>query len=1009
MSIVQNIQMKTAALSAALLCSCTLAYAQTRTVTGTVVDNQGEPLAGVNIVEKGTSNGTMTDIDGKYSLSVATGKTLVFSFIGYTSQEVVASNSKINVTMSEDSELLEDVVVIGYGSMQRKDLTSSITTVKSEELNVGAYSSPSELLQGKVPGLVITTTSDPNGSGSISLRGASSLREGDAMQPYYVVDGVPGVDLSLIAPDDIESIDVLRDATATAIYGSKAANGVIIVTTKKGKKGDGYNNVSYSGYVAFDKTLKTLDMMTGSELLNYAKQNNVDLSPFYDTSNVCDNNWQDEVLRTGLTHSHSLNISGGHGNSSYSASVNYLNKQGVVEGTRMNRFNLRSFVQTSLFNNHLDLSASVNASVTNNHAVPTSSTNGQSVLDAMYYYSPLLPAKNADGTWAQAYQDYGVSQCQNPVAMANEDQYGTENKFLQAIGKATWHIIEGLSLNGTFSYQNGQWNHNNYNSSASGIAQWNNKNGIAQRYTTEDIKKQMEVYANYDKVFAEKHKLGLMAGYSWEQNDTADGYGLTVYDFYSDATQYYNLGLANKINIEDDGIWSSAMSSLRMISFYGRVNYSYNSRYLLQATIRRDGSSAFGTNNRWATFPSVSLAWNVAEEEFMKNQNVLSDLKLRVGYGVSGNSLGFDAYTAVQTYGQLGWFNYTDANGDTQRYRKIGATSNTNPDLKWESTGMFNVGLDFGFLNHRITGTIEYYDKETSDLIYGYQVPTTKYIYGWLTANVGEIANKGVEFSLNADIIRTKDFTWASTINISHNKNTVKKLSNGEFSTDYIEGGKPDVGGYATGDEVQRIEEGGSIGDFYVWEWAGYDDSGKSIFNDYDENGNLVGTTDAPDRSDKRYHGNAQPKVTYSWNNTFNYKNWSLTAFFSGVAGNKIYNATRNYYNNVTLMNTGKNMLAEVMTEQRATDTRAQAPSDRYLENGSYLRLKSLSLSYTWKNLSWTKALKLYATCNNVFTITGYKGVDPEVNLGGLTPGMDWRNSTYPQTRSFMLGVNVNF
>lgn len=467
------------------------------------------------------------------------------------------------------------------------------------------------------------------------------------------------------------------------------------------------------------------------------------------------------------------------------------------------------------------------------------------------------------------------------------------------------------------------------------------------------------------------------------------------------------MGMGNSLDIND--VISNNLSTLRMISFYGRVNYSYNSKYLLQATVRRDGSSAFGENHRWATFPSVSAAWRITEENFMKNQDIFDDLKLRVGYGVSGNSLGFDAFYAHQIYGSTGWFTYVDANGTSNKYHILGATRNSNPDLKWESTSMFNVGLDFGFFNNRLTGTIEYYDKRTSDLIYDYPVSTNRYSYGWMTANVGDISNKGIEITINAVPVQTRNFTWSTSINLSHNKNIVKKLSNDTYSVDYINMGNPDIGGY-TSSTVQRIMEGSPLGQFYVYEWAGYDESGSSIFNDYDADGNLVGTTDAPDDTDRRKAGSAQPKITYGWNNDLTWKNWTLNAFFQGVAGNKIFNATRAYYNNVSLIKNGKNVLAEVAAEQNANDTRAQAPSNRYIENGSYFRLATLTLGYNFGKLgNWVNNLRIYATCNNVFTITGYKGIDPEINLGGLEPGIDWRNTTYPRTRTFMLGVNVNF
>ena len=998
----KNARLRPFALFMALfLMNVSWAFAQL-TVTGNAQSTSGEPLIGVNVVEKGTTNGTVTDLDGNFSLRTEKGKTLVFSYIGFVAQENVVKGTRMNVTLLEDTETLDEVVVIGYGSMQRKDVTSSITSVKAEDLNVGVVTSPAQMLQGKVPGLTVANTSDPNGAASISLRGASSLRAGEAMEPYYVIDGVPGASLSLIAPDDIESIDVLRDASATAIYGSKAANGVIIVTTKKGNK-NGHTNVSYSGYVAWDKTMNSLDMMTAEQLLDFANSNNIDLSPYYDVNNPANTNWQDEVLRTGFSHNHNVSINGGNEKTNYSASINFMDRQGVVRGTSMDRLNARSFVQTKALNNRLELAFSVNASVRNSSTGPTGG-QGQSVLDAMYYYSPLVPVKNEDGSW---YGNTQISQNFNPVRMINEDRYDTKEKLLQGTAQATLHIIDGLDWNLNLSYQNQQYIYSNYNSSKTELPSVASRNGQADRSTLENTRKQMETYLNWNHTFADAHKVGVMLGYSWEQTDNNDGFGLKVYNFYNDDLTYHNLGVANNISIND--VISNNLSTLRMISFYGRINYSYKSKYLLQATVRRDGSSAFGINNRWGTFPSVSAAWRITEENFMKNQDVFDDLKLRIGYGVSGNSLGFDAFYSRPIYGSTGWFTYVDVNGTSSQYRILGATRNSNPDLKWETTGMFNIGLDFGFLNNRLTGTIEYYDKRTSDLIFDYAVSTNRYPYGWMTANVGDISNKGVEITINAIPVKTHNFTWSTTLNLSHNKNVVEKLSNDMYSVEYSDRANPDVGGY-TSTQVQRIMEGSPLGQFYLYEWAGYDENGGSIFNDYDADGNLIGTTDAPADEDRRPHGSAQPKLTYGWNNDFTWKNWTLTAFFQGVAGNKIFNATRCYYNNVSLVSNGKNVLAEVAEGQNAHDSRAQAPSDRYLENGSYLRLSTLTLGYNFGKLgNWINNLRIYATCNNVFTITGYKGVDPEISLGGLEPGIDWRNTTYPRTRTFMVGVNVNF
>ena len=522
----KNARLRPFALFMALfLMNVSWAFAQL-TVTGRVQSKSGEPLIGVNVVEKGTTNGTVTDLDGNYSLQVAKGKTLVFSYIGFLTQENVVNNSRMNVTLVEDTETLDEVVVIGYGSMQRKDVTSSITSVKAEDLNVGVVTSPAQMLQGKVPGLTVANTSDPNGSASISLRGASSLRAGEAMEPYYVIDGVPGASLSLVAPDDIESIDVLRDASATAIYGSKAANGVIIVTTKKGNK-DGHTSVSYSGYVAWDKTMNSLDMMSADQLLSFAKDNNIDLSSYYDVDHPANTNWQDEVLRTGFSHNHNVSINGGNEKTNYSASINFMDRQGVVRGTSMDRLNARSFVQTKALNNRLQLAFSVNASIRNSSTGPTGG-NGQSVLDAMYYYSPLVPVKNADGSW---YGNTQISQNFNPVRMIYEDRYDTKEKLLQGTAQATLHIIDGLDWNLNLSYQNQQYIYSNYNSSKTELPSVASRNGQADRSTLENTRKQMETYLNWNHTFADAHKVGVMLGYSWEQADNNDGFGLKVYNF----------------------------------------------------------------------------------------------------------------------------------------------------------------------------------------------------------------------------------------------------------------------------------------------------------------------------------------------------------------------------------------------------------------------------------------------------------------------------------------------
>ncbi|MBP8088855.1 MAG: SusC/RagA family TonB-linked outer membrane protein, partial [Phocaeicola sp.] len=720
-------------------------------------------------------------------------------------------------------------------------------------------------------------------------------------------------------------------------------------------------------------------------------------------------NWNDEVLRTAISHNHNVSINGGSEKTQYSASMSYQNKQGIVRGTDFERFGGRAFLQTKALNDRLTLAFNVNAAQSKGTTVD-SAKDGQSVFDAMNYYSPLVPVTNADGSW---YSDKTISQNFNPVSMINEDTFENNKKLLQGTAKGTLDITKDLKWNLSLSYQDEQYIWNEYHTSKS---QYNTRNGEAKRIATENKKKILETYINYDHTFANIHKLGLMAGYSWEQNDDNDSFGLDVYDFYNDNTTFYNLNLANKMDWQNGGITSNNnghLETLRMISFYGRINYSFNSKYLLQATIRRDGSSAFGKNNRWGTFPSASLAWRMSEEKFIKDLNVFDDLKFRVGYGVSGNSLGFGAYSAIQTYSTSGWFNYTNANGTQNSYHTLAAASNANPDLKWERTAMLNIGLDFSFFGGRLGGTIEYYDKRTSDLIYTYEVSTNRYPFGTMPANVGDISNKGIEFTINATPIQTKNFSWQTSLNLSHNKNNVESISNSEYSVDYIRAADPEIAGYSSNADVQRIMEGHPIGTFYTYEWAGYNNQGVSIFYVHDpETGERTGetTTDPETDRDRTITGCAQPDLNLGWSNNFQYKNWNLDLFFTGVFGQDIYNATAEQYSNVSFVKEGRNVLKSVATEHRATDTQSQAPSNRWIENGSYFRLSSVSLGYTFGKIgNWINSLKLYATCNNVFTITGYSGRDPEINLGGLEPGMDRRTNYYPRTRSFMIGVNMNF
>lgn len=981
--------MKRVLLSSALLLVSTLTFAQSK-VSGTVKDANGEPLIGVSVMEVGTNNGAVTDINGNYTLNVKPGAKLKLSYIGFTSKTIKASGNS-QIVLDEDNTALNEVVVVGYGTMRRKDVTSSITTVKAEDLNQGVFTDPGQMLQGKVPGLVVSSTADPNGSPTITLRGASTLRTG-AMSPYYVVDGIPGVDISIVSPEDIESIDVLRDATATAIYGSKAANGVIIITTKKGAEEK--TNVSYKGYVAFDNILKKYDVCTADDLRQYAKDNNITLK-----DGGANTDWQDEVLRTGISHNHNVNISGGNGSTNYMISADLRKREGVIKMTGFDRFNVRSLVSTKTLKDHLTVSLGANMMYGKHFGVP-SGNEGASVLDAMNYYSPTNAIKNADGIWTVG----SGSKNYNPLALMEENKSETVWKRNQFVGKTALELWKGFVWSVNYSWSNYQSTYSAYNTRNSQLEGIGNKNGQATRNTYFGREQTFETYLNYDFKVG-KSKWGLMGGYSWEEKKNNDGFGLSVEGYYNDDLGWYNMSYAQTILGVQNSVQSGYLEKVRNISFYGRVNYSFDSRYMLQATIRRDGSSVFGKNNRWGTFPSVSAAWNITEEKFMQNQHIFDNLKLRAGYGISGNAMGFDVYSSYNTYGASGTFVY-----DGKTYRTYGATKNANPDLKWESTGMLNIGLDFAFLKGRLNGTVEVYHKKTKDLIWSYPVSTTQYIYGWMDANVGEMTNKGIEFTLNAVPVRTKNFMWSTTLNLSHNKNTVDKMQNETFHTTNLTQGDPMVAGVSADGWTQRIMEGEPIGTFYTYQYAGIV-NGRSEYYVLDENGNRTGeTTNNPSLKDRSITGCAQPKLNAGWNNTLTYKNWSLNAFITGVFGNDVYNSARAHYTAAQMFSDGKNVLKEFLSNP-VGDASSSLPSDRYIEKGSYVRLQTLSLSYTFRNCfnDWIQDLTLYGTANNLFTITNYKGLDPEVNMGGIDPGIDYRWSRYPHTRTFMVGVKINF
>jgi iron complex outermembrane receptor protein len=976
----------------AIIFSASPALSQTsRNIKGTVTDEKNEPLPGVSVVIAGSSTGAMTDTKGNYALNISGNSVaLRFSSIGYIPKEVkVGTGNTLNVSLLPDAKQLKDVVVIGYGTSSKRDVTGAITSVKAEEFNPGVLTTPAELLQGKVAGLNITRSGDPNKQPATILRGPSTLREGSAQQPFYVIDGVPGASIDLLAPADIESIDVLKDASSTAIYGSRAANGVIIVTTRKSKTGQ--TRLNYSAYGATEKVSNSINVLTGDELRKYLADNGVTplAKPLDDDGS--NTNWQKLAQRTSYSQSHNLSYGGAGNNSDYGASVNYFKNNGVLNNTSLQRTIFKGYINQRFFNDRLKFGLTVTNSATKNNDIVQSQ-----VLSGILFYLPTVSPFNPDGSYKENFARTG-SGTLNPLSLIDNNFIKTDNNKTLINGIAQVDILKGLKFTTSASTQKDQNNINSYYNSKSGLVV--GSGGVANRSAYTNTFNVVEAYLNYDREFG-LHSIKLLGGYSYQQDRTNDGFGVQTQGFSNDNLTYNNLFLSNPTSLAQIAFNQNYISTLRLISYYGRVQYQYNDKYLLQASLRDDGSSAFGLNNRHGYFPAVSAGWRIIGENFMEKIPVITDLKLRAGYGVSGNSLGFDAFTAQLIYGIPPGGGKFLNNGVITN--PIGPVRNENLDLKWESTATTNIGLDFGLFSNRITGSVDYYIKRTSDLITDYQVPTTQYFVPFLTANAGKIKNTGVEVILNAVAVKSNTFTWRTSLNFSHNKNVVESLSNDKLVAVNLPTAQ--LGGKGQSFlSSQIIQPGYPIGTFNLWHYLGKDANGVSTYQKAD------GTTTAsqPLSTDQRISGSAQPKFVYGFSNSFFYKNFDLNFLVRGVYGNKILNATLAGLNNpadAKFQNIPRFTLGESFK-----DINAYLISDRFLESGSYLRLDNATIGYTIRpKVKAIKSIRLYLSGNNIFIITNYRGIDPEINIGGLTPGIDNRNF-YPKTRTLSFGINASF
>lgn len=947
---------------------------QQKAVSGRIVDANNQPLPGVNILEKGTLNGAISDAEGRFAMNVASANSvLVFSFVGYTSQEItVGAQTSVNVTLAESAIGLDEIVVVGYGTQQKRAISGSVANVAEKSFNAGVTRTAADFIQGKVAGLTITTsTGDVTAEQSMRLRGTSSLT--GSSEPFVVIDGVPGLGLNSVAPQDIESISVLKDASAAAIYGSRSASGVILITTKKGIKDR--TTVDYNGYFAIDQVTNTPDVLTASEYRKWAQDNNVDITVFDKGANT---SWFDEIMRTGISQNHDLSISGAGANNSYRVSLSYLDQQGVVMDNYQQRLNTRFSVNQKALKNKLDLSVSGGLNQRDYQSTDTRN------FVLCYNVVPTIPVYNQDGTWWDSDEyDQG-----NPVRNMTYNKFPKKTGLIYVNGKANLTIIEGLTAGVNFYKERESRDYGNYTDSRTRYGRADN--GIASREQRTYDKQLLETTVNYGKKFG-SHDVNVLGGYSYEENHYQQAFAQNRY-FVTNIFGFNNLGAGENLLTGD--VTSYADMS-KLISFFGRVNYSLSDKYILSAAVRRDGSSKFGKNNKWGTFPSVSLAWRIIDENFMQGvKGWMDELKLRVGYGQSGNQSGLAPYQSMSLYGSSGLY-YDNGKWHTA----YSVSQNPNPNLKWETTSMFNVGVDFSLFNARLSGTIEYYDKTTDDLLYNYAVPVPPYMYSTMAANVGSMSNKGIELTLTGDVIRKSNFRWTMSVNAAHNENKIVSLSNEEFTTSVIKTGSAWVRGGST-NTTHIIQEGYQVGQFFGPKCLGIDDAGKYILDDMVDGipGSTVG--------DYTYIGKAQPTLTYGISNNLTYKNWDLNFFIRGVYGNDVLNFSKMSYANLQWL-PGANSLYEGLTLGLK-----QSPffNSYYIEKGSFARLDNMTLSYSIlpKDMLGISRIRVYGTTHNLFTITKYKGVDPEVPMTGLDPGIEGREY-YPKSRTFLLGINVTF
>lgn len=960
-------------------------------VTGKVKDSSGEPVIGASVVVKGNNTmGTITDFDGNFMLDVPAKSVLVISYIGYVTQEVpTAGKNSLEIVLKEDTKTLDEVVVIGYGTQRKGDVTSSVASVKADNFVKGAVKDVGQLIQGKVAGLAITNPNgDPTGNTQIRLRGTNTIG-GANTAPLVLIDGIPG-ELGTVAPEDVESVDVLKDGSAAAIYGTRGTNGVILITTKQAKGVD-INQVEYNGYVSTSLIAKKLDMLNADEFRTL----------YPDQDHGADTDWIDEISRTPVSHVHNLSLMGGNSKTNYIANLNYASRQGIMKKSDFESFQGRIEVTHRMFDDKLKLKFGLFGKKNQME----STTSGGSFRGWVYGQAtrrnPTDPVRNEDGTWNENVSKF---EYENPLALLYEAEGNVKKTQLRYNGNIVYNPIKDLTLSAVFSYIRDNMNRgygetlNHISALRDGLAGWSSVGAYTK------MEKLMELTAQYNKEIG-AHKFSVLGGYSYNETDFEelwiDNYGFQD-DYFGG---WHNIGIGSALKDGKANI-GSKKTPTNLIVFFGRATYSFKNRYLLMGALRYEGASQlWGTDNAWGLFPSISVGWRITEEAFMKNQKIFDDLKLRVGYGVTG-SQPKDPFLGVA---MLKYGSYAFVNGNW--VQTIVPASNPNPDLKWEEKKETNIGLDFVSWGGRLSGSIDYYNRDVDGLIYEYGVPTPPNLYNKTMANGGTMRNRGVEVLVTVVPVQNKDFEWSTTGTFSLNSNKLISLSGSIFKSDYdyFNTGTVEYSGQVA--DSHRVQVGESIGNFYGFKVVDVDSEGRWIYED--RNGELVNYKDfthAPE--DKHVIGNGLPKWYAGWNNTLRYKNFDLNVTMRGAFGFQIINGGRMNYENVKnsrFENRLKSVNDLVFGKHTLSPEVEPEFNSYYVEDGDYWKIDNITLGYSFGQVGkYIKSLRIYGSVLNALTITGYKGIDPEVSTDGLTPGYDTRDR-YPSVRSFTFGVNVKF